>query len=228
MDFLLVIGSALGISWILGLLLKALIKAPSTVAYHVSGQAERDKQEILETKAQDAKRAIELEKEEQERIERLREAYALEVKSIQNSLKQNDISENSLVVFRKGDSLIVDVAKYDQLYYSASHTQTPSFINAKAFGIKPSHFTTCIRYFVHDPVVSVNVVKNTASVRNDGIRCFDVPEYSIAKANLEFEAIYDEKVYKPLRDKAAAEAEAEKLENLKINAAKDKLNSLFK
>nr|WP_315135560.1 hypothetical protein [uncultured Limnohabitans sp.] len=224
MEFLLLIGGAIGISWVLGQVLKAIIKMPSTIVYHSSGLAERDKQKIIETEARNAKRAIEIEEEEMDRVKKQREAYILEVKLIQNSLKENGISENSLVMFRQGDSLIVDVAKYKELYYSFSYNRTPSFINAKAFGIGSVTFSKCIRYFVCDPVISVNVAKNKAFIRNDEVRCFDVPEYSIAKASPEFEAIYDEKVHKPLRDKA----EAENAEKIKADAAKDKLDSIFK
>ena len=224
MDFLLVIGAALGISWVLGQILKALVKAPSTIAYHVSGKAELDKQEILENKARNAKRAIEIENEESERIKKLREIYSLKVKSIENSLKENGIFENILVIFRKGDSFVVDMARFEKLYYHDSYNRAPDFINANPTGPRAGNFSTCIRYFVHGPVISVNIIKNTNYFRGDEIRCFDVPEYTIAKATPEFVKIYDEKIDKPLRDKA----EAEKIEKLKIEAAKDKLKSIFK
>jgi len=224
MEFLLLFGGALGISWVLSIVLKSIIKIPRTVVYHSSGQAERDKQERIETETSNAKRAIEIDEEEMNRVEKQREAYVIEVKLIQSSLEKNGIFENSIVMLRRGDSLIVDVAKYKDLYYSFGYDRAPSFINARAFGISSVIFSKCIRYFVFDPVISVNVATNKASIRHDDVRCFDSPEYSIAKASLEFEAIYDEKVHKPLRDKA----EAENVEKLKADAAKDKLNSIFK
>lgn len=227
-EFFLLIGGLIGVTWIIGQVLKAIIKAPSTIAYHESGQAEKDKKLAAEAEAKRAERKALFEKEEKERAQQLQKEFASEVKVFEASLHDRGITENTLVVVRRGNSIRVDVARFKELRSFANyHHSSPVsgiFKLSHSDPLRPGYLSKLMRYTVYGPVVSVNVAANESFVRHDDITFFDVPEHSIVKASPEFECIYDEKVYKPLREIA----EAEQAEKLKLENAKNKLDSMFK
>ena len=67
-DFFLLVGGLIFFSWVLAYILKSIIKAPSKIAYHLTGQAEIDRQAAAEAKVKRAEEKIEFEKQESERL----------------------------------------------------------------------------------------------------------------------------------------------------------------
>ena len=223
-DFFLLVGGLIFFSWVLAYILKSIIKAPSKIAYHLTGQAEIDKQAAANAKVKRAEEKIEFEKQERERKSRQIKEFALEVEAFKTSLKDKEIFENELVVFRRGDSTIVEIARFKELQdYSSFDSPNPMHYTDSDL-LRPGWIYKKMRYAVYGPIVIVNVAENKSFIRKDYVRPFDIPEYSIAKASPEFESIYDDKVYKPLRDKA----EAKQAEKLRLINAKSKLDSMFK
>ena len=223
-DFFLLVGGLIVFSWVLAYILKSIIKAPSKIAYHLTGQAEIDRQAAANAKVKRAEATIEFEKQESERKSRQIKEFALEVEAFKTSLKDKEIFENELVVFRRGDSTIVEMARFKELQdYSSFDSPNPMHYTDSDL-LRPGWINKKMRYAVYGPIVIVNVAENKSFIRKDYVSPFDIPEYSIAKANPEFELIYDNNVYKPLRDKA----EAEQAEKLRLSNAKSKLDSMFK
>jgi hypothetical protein len=231
-EFLLIIGALIGVLygviWIIFLVIRAIIRVPSNIVYHVSGQAEIDKNKAEEAKARQVEQQARFIKSEKEREEKLKDEFSSEVQAFEQSLWERGITENSLVVIRKGDSIRVDVARFKKLEIHARYVASKpplKFLVPPSDRDKlwPGHLWKLMRYTVYGPIVSVNVAENEVFVRSD-IILFDASEHSIAKASPEFEFIYDEKVEKPLRDKTAAE----QARKIKLDNAKNKLDDMFK
>ncbi len=223
-DFFLLVGGLIVFSWVLAYILKSILKAPRKIAYHLSGQAEIDKQAAANARVKRADQKIEFEKQESERKSRQIKEFALEVEAFKTSLEDKKIFENDLVVFRRGDSTIVEIARFKELqYYSSFESPNPMYYTDPDL-LRPGWINKKMRYAVYGPIVVVNVAENKSFIGKDYISPYEIPEYSIAKASPEFESIYDDKVYKPLRNKA----EAEQAEKLRLSNAKSKLDSMFK
>jgi len=75
-DFFLLVGGLIFFSWVLAYILKSIIKAPSKIAYHLTGQAEIDRQAAANAKVKRAEEKIEFEsKRENERADKLKNLH---------------------------------------------------------------------------------------------------------------------------------------------------------
>lgn len=230
MDYLLFLACVFGVIWILGLIVKGIINAPKKVIYHISGDAERDKQKQQEAKRDYENQLVEFAIKEKEDAVKKHQEFAAEVKSIEQSLNNKGINDNELIVLRGANSMVILIAIYEKLLSNANYK---SFNNERLHEFrgknKESQFTLgylekTIAYIIKLPIVHFDVEKNKSYEPTDGSVMYDVNKFSIAKATPDFVAIYDEKVLKPIRDKAQAIAD----QKLKRKAAEDKLNKLFK
>lgn len=223
-EFILLIGGLIAITWVVSQVFRAIIKVPGKIIYHASGQAERDKNALAMTKVKRAEQKIQFEREESERKSRQIKEFALEVEAFKAIIVEKEIMENTLVVIRRGNSTMVDIAKYKELsHYSSFQSPNPMHY-AKSDELRPGWMNKQMNYVVYSPIVKVNVVENKSFISNDFNSPYQISDFSIAKATPEFAAIFDEKVNKPLREKE----EAEQVENLKLINAKNKLDSMFK
>lgn len=223
-EFFLLIGGLIGFTWVLAFILKAIIKAPSKIAYHLTGQAEMDRRSVAIAKVKLEEKKIEFEQEERERKKRQLKEFSSEVEAFKASLIDKEILENTLVIFRKGDSTTVEIARFKEVQYYSSFKNPNPMHYPDSDLLRQGWIVKTIRCTVYGPIVKVNVAENKAFIAKDYTSLFEIPVYSIAKASSEFVSIYDDKVYKPLRDKAAAE----QAEKLKLSNAKSKLDSMFK
>ena len=71
--------------------MKSIIKTPSKIPYHLTGQAEIDRQAAANAKVKRAEEKIEFEKQERERKSRQIKEFALEVEAFKTSLKDKEI-----------------------------------------------------------------------------------------------------------------------------------------